>query len=121
MLRGDISNHAQAVNRSADAGPDDVSPLSGPPDKSGDGHCETFPSLFGEGFGRSGVDVVNFLPCGRHGGSSVSTGGGDGDGVVKSRRFVGSGKGRIKIRQGLRQTVTCSGRPSCDDRTTAGD
>ena len=69
----------------------------------------------------SAVDVVNFLPCGRHGGSSVSTGGGDGDGVVKSRRFVGSGKGRIKIRQGLRQTVTCSGRPSCDDRTTAGD
>ena len=52
MLRGDISNHAQAVNRSADAGPDDVSPLSGPPDKSGDGHCETFPSMFGEGFGR---------------------------------------------------------------------
>ena len=49
----------------------------------------------GEHFRCQGVDVVDFLPCGCHSGCGLSTGGGDGDGVVKGRSFVGGGQGRI--------------------------
>ena len=113
MERGGISKHGQAVSGSADAGPDDVPVFSSTRHKPGDGHCETSGSLSGEGFCRSGVDVVDFLPCGRHGGRGVSTG--DGDGLVEGRSFVGSGQGRIKVRQSFRKTGTRCGRASCDD------